>query len=83
MAPPIVLLMHFQVQYFPKLAPEAAKAPDTIRAWPIQFLRDSAATTKDYWLLRQYSGHNKLESKHSINSVFNILSYPSQLHHLP
>ena len=36
----------FQVQRFHKLAPKAAKTPDTIRAWPIQLLRDSSATTK-------------------------------------
>jgi len=40
-------LSHFQVQHFRKLATEAAKTPDTIRAWLIQLLKDSSATTKD------------------------------------
>ena len=34
-------LSRFQVQCFHRLDPEAANNPDTIRAWPIQFLRDS------------------------------------------
>jgi len=66
----------FRVQCFHKLAPEAAKTPDTIHAWPIQLLRDSSATTIDYGLLHLHGGHAKLESKHSIRSVLNILSYP-------
>ena len=40
-------LSRFQVQSFHKLAPQAAKTPDTIRAWPIQLLRDSSTTNKD------------------------------------
>ena len=38
-------LSRFQVHCFRQLAPEAAANPDTIRAWPIQFLRVSSATT--------------------------------------
>ena len=34
-------LSRFQVQRFHKLAPKAAKTPDTIRAWLIQLSRDS------------------------------------------
>jgi len=41
------VLSRFQVQRFRKLAPEATKTPDTIRAWLIQLLKDSSATTKD------------------------------------
>lgn len=39
-------LSRFQVRRFRTLAPEAATSPDTIRAWPIQFLKDSSATIK-------------------------------------
>ena len=38
-------LSHFQVHRFRQLAPGAATNPDSIRAWPIQLLRDSSAAT--------------------------------------
>ena len=38
-------LSHFQVHRFRQLALEAATNPDTIRAWSIQLLKASSATT--------------------------------------
>ena len=38
-------LSRFLVHHFHQLAPRAATNLDTIRAWPIQLLRDSLVTT--------------------------------------
>jgi len=67
----------FQVQRFYKLAPEVAKTPDTIRAWPIQLFSNYQRLGVATSTRQTYQAGIKAPT------VLNILSYPSQLHHLP